>query len=1176
MLLASGFFSFVAQGFPLHVFPLSLGNIEASEAFPQPQESGSAQNNARLLNPDEVVKREIAGGEAQTFRLPLTQGQFLNVVVEQKGVDLVVKLFGPDAKPLILMDSPNGMYGPESVSVVAQTAGDYMVEVRSNEKWAAAGSYELRVASLRQPTEADMKRLAAERAFVEGQSLRLKGTAESRQAAVEKYKESLALWRSLGEKRGEAYLLYSIGKTYWALGRFAETREYFNQALSIWKERSDALDEAFVLNELGGAYRDLDDPLKSLDYYQQSLSLRREAGSQWGAAQVLNNIGLIYARTGSYKKALEYYEQAITLWETAHDRNQEAITLNNIGGALDEMGDPQQAIEKYERALKILQEIGNDGPAASLSNNIAKIYDTWGDSQKALALYESALEIHRKLKNRGGEAQVLDNIGMLYAGWGDAQRAMEKFDESLPIREELKSPRGKAFTLNNKGYAFALQGNYGEALKYYELALPFREQAKDKQGEASTLGNMGLAYTSLGDWEKAIEYYQRALKVQRETENLRGQAVILNRLGQAYTSSGDLSKAPALFEQALPLWKTVGDKNGEAMTLYGLAQVAGKRGDLDAARVKVEEAIGIVESLRTRVTSQQLRTTYLATKQDYYELYIDIRMRLFDQRPSTENLEAALQASERSRARGLLDLLAEAIADIRRGADPALVESKNRLEQRIDAIAEKLINFRNAKPRPENAPFVTHQIEELTAEYERLLNSYDEIQANIKLKSPRYAQLVQPQPLKLSGIQELLSDDTVLLEYALGDERSYVWAITRKSITGKRLASREAIEKLAGRVKELMSSRPRLMPNETPEQFEKRSREAQREYQQQAVELSNLVLTPVASEMAGAKNLLIVSDGLLRYIPFEALPVPNASGAQPDTGKSLVGASGARTATDGSVPLMVEKYILTYQLSASVMAILRTYPRVTATRPVAVFADPVFDSNDDRVQIASKGRGLSAPAQAYRGSPNTLRGDLSVAGERPSFERLISSLREANEIIKLLPGGAVMKATDFNANRAAAMRPELSQYKIVHFATHGLLDDKRPELSSIVLSLVDKGGNPQDGYLRLNDIYNLNLPVEMVVLSACRTGVGKEVKGEGIIGLTRGFMYAGAARVVASLWKVDTDDTAALMGLFYQQMLKYHKSPSAALQAAQVEMMNRPGKSEPYHWAGFVLQGEWR
>jgi CHAT domain-containing protein len=369
------------------------------------------------------------------------------------------------------------------------------------------------------------------------------------------------------------------------------------------------------------------------------------------------------------------------------------------------------------------------------------------------------------------------------------------------------------------------------------------------------------------------------------------------------------------------------------------------------------------------------------------------------------------------------------------------------------------------------------------------------------------------------------------------------------------------------------------MPNETLEQFEKRTREAEREYQQQAAELSRLVLAPVASEIAGTKHVLIVSDGLLRYIPFEALPVPGASVQQPlDGRKSLTGQGNGQSALEANrrAPLMVEKYILTYQPSASVMSALRAYPRRSATKLIAVFADPVFDTKDDRVKIAGKEPVSSPTAQMARASQGFSRRGLSATDDRPALDRLVSSLREANEILKLIPTEAGMKAVGFNASRRAAMLPNLSQYKILHFATHGLLDDRHPELSSIVLSLVDEEGKPQDGYLQLNDIYNLSLPVDLVVLSACRTGIGKEVKGEGLIGLTRGFMYAGAARVVASLWKVDTDDTAELMSLFYKQMLKGHKSPSAALQSAQIEMLKRPDKSAPYHWAGFVLQGEWK
>jgi CHAT domain-containing protein len=192
------------------------------------------------------------------------------------------------------------------------------------------------------------------------------------------------------------------------------------------------------------------------------------------------------------------------------------------------------------------------------------------------------------------------------------------------------------------------------------------------------------------------------------------------------------------------------------------------------------------------------------------------------------------------------------------------------------------------------------------------------------------------------------------------------------------------------------------------------------------------------------------------------------------------------------------------------------------------------------------------------------------------FPRLSATRVEADKIIAFAKNGISMMALDFDASLETVTRPETGSYRILHFATHGLFDSEHPETSAIVLSLVDKQGNPQNGFLRLHNIYNLNLPVELVVLSACNTALGKDIKGEGLIGMTRGFMYAGAARVVASLWKVDDDATAELMKNFYQQMLEEDKRPAAALRAAQVKMWERRQWHAPYYWAAFTFQGEWR
>ena len=268
------------------------------------------------------------------------------------------------------------------------------------------------------------------------------------------------------------------------------------------------------------------------------------------------------------------------------------------------------------------------------------------------------------------------------------------------------------------------------------------------------------------------------------------------------------------------------------------------------------------------------------------------------------------------------------------------------------------------------------------------------------------------------------------------------------------------------------------------------------------------------------------------------------------------------------------KHEIVYEQSASVITLLRELPRKPAPKEVIVLADPVFDSRDRRVQQSGK-PGNAESAKLMRSEVvDRLLKDVGEMGDQ--LPRLRSSLDEAKEIVSMAAPGKATMLVGFQANRTTATSNELSRYRIVHFATHSVLNDSHPEFSGIVLSLVDEQGRSQNGFLRLQDIYNLRLPVDMVVLSACRTGVGKEVRGEGIISLTRGFMSAGTSRVVASLWKVDDDATADLMKRFYRKILKEGVSPPAALKAAQEEVRAQKLWRSPYYWAGFVLQGEWR
>jgi CHAT domain-containing protein len=642
---------------------------------------------------------------------------------------------------------------------------------------------------------------------------------------------------------------------------------------------------------------------------------------------------------------------------------------------------------------------------------------------------------------------------------------------------------------------------------------------------------------------KGIEKYQEALELYRRAGDRSGEAETLSNIGEVYYSLGESQKALEKYNEALPLRRAVGDRNGEAITLLGLARVEQKRGDLTQARQTVEQAISLIESIRTNSDSQELRASYFAKRQEFFETYIDVLMQMHKQNPAAAFDTVALAVSERARARSLLELLKEARADIRQGVDGSLLERERSLQQRLNARAASQVSLLNRKHTPEQADAAAKEIAAIIAEYE-------EVQGQIRSRSPRYAALTQPQPLGLAEIQQqALDEDTLLLEYALGEKRSYLWLVSQRSIDSYELPPRAELEAAARRVYELLTARPnRWTP---PDQ----------QFIAQARALSRMLLGPVAPRLGG-KRLVVVAPGALSYLPFAALPAPEDE---------------KRPAGDYE-PLLAKHEVVSIP-SASVLSIIRreTAGRQRAAKSVAVLADPVFEASDPRLASAKNGTssGETTAEAEFSELKRAIR-TMNFSDARAGFTRLAFSRQEAESIITLTPKGTGLKATDFNASRDMAMSPQMSQYRIMHFATHGLLNSERPELSGLVFSLIDRKGKSQDGFLRLHEIYNLQLNADLVVLSACETGLGKEIKGEGLIGLTRGFMYSGAPRVVASLWNVDDLATAELMKLFYQRMLKDGLPAGAALRSAQLEMFIQKRWASPYFWAGFVLHGEWK
>ena len=939
------------------------------------------------------------------------------------------------------------------------------------------------------------KRAAARIAYDEGERLQDQGTAESLRRAIVKYEEALSLWRSVGDQSGEAETLTGAAQVLNYLGERQRAIEYFQRAIALWKAVGDGKGQAIALSGIGMVYYALGAHRQALDYLNQSLLLRRSLKDPGAEATALNSIGVIYHALGEPQKALDCYQQSLPLLRAAGNRGGEASALNSMGAAFRVMGEPQQALTYFKQALSLQRAVG--------------------------APREMAL--------------MLTNIGALYYRLGDAQQALDYYDQALPLRREAGDRAGQAITLTSIGAAHLSLGDPRRAMEYLKQALSLSEGGQSRSEEAQALTFLSAASSALGSKQQALEYLNRALTLWRAIGERQGESGALIRMGRIYREQGAPQLASKCLEEALRLARDIGETGSEAVALADIARVESDLGDLDQALNRVETALNLVETLRARIRADDLRVSFLASRHRDYEFYTDLLMRMHERRPSAGYDALAFEASERARGRNLLEVLSATRADIRQGVDPLLLERQRSLQRQI-----------NAKERLRMQLVGGNQIEKsavIEKELRALLAEHQEVQGQMLIQSPHYAALTDPVPLKLNEIQRRSLDrDTLLLEYALGEERSFLWAVTPTSLCVYTLPRRAEIEAVALRAYGLLTKSNRRQYTGSSELA--------------AAELSLMILGPVVAEL-GRKRLAIVSDGVLQYVPFGALPNPGDGG----------GAKSKRS------PLIVDHEII-YLPSASVLATMRheMSERRRAARTVAVFSDPVFNSDDPRVKRARIG-GEKANGDESKTKSDFLRSARETG--LTSFERLVHTRKEAEAIIALAPPEQGFKALDFAASRATVMSAGLDQYCIVHFATHGLLNSRSPELSGIVLSLVDESGRAQEGFLRAYEIYNLKLNADLVVLSACSTALGKEIKGEGLAGLTRGFMYAGTPRVIASLWNVRDEATAELMKRFYRNMLIGKSSPAAALREAQISMWREPRWAAPYYWAGFVLQGEW-
>ncbi len=983
------------------------------------------------------------------------------------------------------------------------------------------------VTALGQPEGKEMARQLAVAADDNATSL------EGRQEALSKLNEAVHLFLGAGATVEAAGVLNRLGRLQLRVSSPQAALDNHKQALSLLERTPDVNLEVDNLNGLGAAYLLLKEMARAKEVLDHSISLSKRSRYIRGQAEALLTLGDLQNYDDNHALSLQTAQKAFAMWQTLGDKSGLAHAYSLVARCYMAQSLLSDAAQNYEEALKLWRESNNLSEQAEALIMLGFIEHRKGDWQTAITYLTQAQVLLDEKAEPYRMGQIAAGLGAAFNENGLPELSISHYQRALDYYRRTQDPHLIMIANWGLGRTYYLLGNYAEALSRFQQAL---NSSKTDLDAALNHEYIGRVYGSMGEYAEALTYLQSALDTYTRTVNPKEAAQVLGLMGQIYQQEGKVQLARLNYQRSLQTFLKLSDRLNQAALCFVLGRLELRQGNHKAAEAYLRQSIEVTENIRRVPTSSDLTAAFSATVHERYESYVECLMRKHQQDPTKGFDVRAFNTSELARGRALAELLRATQTNLAPGLDPYLAEREKSLRQSLRVKEDYKVRLLSGKYKQEELAL-------LNAEIARLETEYGQLNETIRTQYPAYEQMNRPTAWDLQQIQKqvIVDDQTVLLEYSLGVEKSYVWAVTNTKVTSYELPAQAQITEAAQRVYQLLKDRPG--PNSTDALMNA------------AQYLGDLVLSPVASELNKAR-IIVAADGALNYIPFQIL---SASPADREP--------------------LVARHEVVNEPSASILGQLRQEAarRQTPAKVLAAFGDPVFASNyaqrketDAGRQVASAQTNEDAQWRHAERDIETGGDSFNPAGLQPLFysNRELANLRE-------VAGGETFLATGFDATRERLASADLTKYAILHFATHGILDPKRAENSGLFLSMVDRDGQAQNGFVGLQDIYKLHAPVDLVVLSACRTGLGKDVRGEGLIGLTRGFMYAGASSVVASLWKVDDEATAELMKRFYTNMLQGGMTPAEALRAAQNSIRQEPQWSAPYYWAAFTLQGDY-
>ena len=980
-----------------------------------------------------------------------------------------------------------------------------------------------------------------------GNRLRLDGNYPE---ALKLFELSRAVSKHRGDVPGVADAQNNIGNIYRLQGKYPQALALLENSLSLSKGLGDRAREADALNHIGVVNYWLDKYDVAMKFYQGSLPIYEELGHQAGIAQTNFNLCNLLRTRGNSAQAINYCRKSLTIYETLGNKEGIGAALHQIGIVVG-ANDSAQGLDYLQKSLTVSRELDDRLKTAQVLQGIGNIYSRLGDHPKALESYQESLKIRKSVGDRQGAAGLLNNIGSIYAVQSNLAEALKYYQQSLKMNEELGDRYVSAHTMGRIAELYRKQGNLLQSIEYFQKGLDLARELGLKGTIADFSSGIGGIYHRQGDHAAALEHLQRALALYKEVGRKNGIAQNLNRIGNVYSRQGNYALALEHYEQSLVMQEALGNKEGIAIALDNMSLLKHRQGDygpsLDLAlrssavakeisflntqwRADLraglayqalkrpaealqafESAINTVEVMRDQVAGGEI------DRQIFFEGLISPYYAAVELLVEQGRDVAAFDYAERAKARVLLDIISQGGNRITKSITLDERERESRLQRELLSLNTQFAGEAQKK-QPDQS--LLAQLKErrhrARLEYEAFQTALYNSHPELKVKRG------EASTLSLTEATAMLPDaKSVLLEFVVAENKSYLFVLTKGSGSGA--AAQVKVYPLGVKGEELV---------DRAKSFRQQLAKRDPRFRETARSLYDLLLGPAQKELSGKSTLVIVPDGVLWELPFQALLTP--------AGRYLL--------EDSSV---------SYAPSLTVLRETRKARRWEQTgaagaQTLLAFGNPAFGKETvERVQLVNRDEKLEPLPEAER--------------EVKTLERLYGAGRGI--------------AYTGPAAREDRFKADAGKYRVLHLATHGILNDASPMYSHLVLAQ-GEGGGREDGLLEAWELMNLDLHTDLVVLSACETARGRVGAGEGVIGLSWALFVAGSPTTVVSLWKVDSASTTELMLEFHRNLRPKGSAPASAgttaeaLRRASLKLMRDERYKHPFYWAGFVVVGK--